>query len=142
MIYIASDHDGFETKNVIKKYLEGQHVPYQDVGPFELVKNDDYPDFASELCQKISDDDMGILVCDTGIGMSIAANRFKTIRAALCSSIFDAMRAREHNNANVLVIGAKVIDTPTRESILKVFFSTPFSTEGRHKRRVDKLSLL
>lgn len=142
MIYIASDHDGFTVKEELEKYLSDDlHYAFVDDGPEVLIPDDDYPDYANKVCDQIlHDDDIGILICDTGIGMSIAANRRKNIRAALCSSIFDAMRSREHNHANVLVLGARTVEFDTLQAILKVFLTTPYSDEERHVRRVGKLN--
>lgn len=101
----------------------------------------DYPDFAKKLASSLiaGDATFGVLICGTGIGISIAANRHKEIRAALCHNTLTAQLAREHNNANVLVLGARIIDEITAKACLQTFLSTPFAS-GRHQRRVEKLS--
>lgn len=141
MIYIASDYSGFAVKThlipFLKRKLKQEVI---DEGPFEYFKGDDYPIYARKVCEKITDENFGILICDTGIGMSIAANRYVHIRAALCSSIFEALRAREHNNANILVLGSESLDLSSIESIVRVFFETAFSNEERYIRRVNELS--
>src|SRR5579872_7074158 len=139
MIYIGSDHEGFQLKETVKSYLKSLGYEFIDEGPETLVPGDDYPVFAKKVCNVIKDGDKGILICDTGIGMSIVANRFKHIRAALCGSIFDAVRAREHNDANVLVMGAKTTELDTVRTIVKVFFDTEFSNEERHIRRIHEI---
>ncbi len=139
MLYIGSDHAGFKAKQNIKDYLKTLNREVEDVGPEEFTPGDDYPDYAHKLCEKMRDSDKGILICDTGIGMSIVANRYKHIRAALCASIFDALRSREHNDANVLVLGAETTDFETMTLFVKVFLDTEFSNEERHIRRIDKI---
>lgn len=141
MLYIASDHAGFKVKEYLKSYLIALNRELTDVGPEVYTPGDDYPIYADKLCRSMQDGDIGILICDTGIGMSIAANRHKHIRAALCASIFDAMRAREHNNANVFVAGAETNDLETIKTMLKVFLDTSFSNEERHVRRVNEIDV-
>jgi len=139
MIYIASDHGGFEVKEYIKKFLTKLNMQYVDKGPEVFTDGDDYPLYANLLVTSITPEDKGILICDTGIGMSIAANRHPGIRAALCTSIFEAMRAREHNDANILVLGSQTSELPDIEAMIKVFFDTEFSDEERHIRRIHEL---
>jgi ribose 5-phosphate isomerase B len=113
----------------------------EDMGTYSK-ESVDYPDLAKKVCDKvISDKGTGILVCSTGIGISIAANKIHGIRAALCSEEFSAMMSRRHNNANVLALGGNVIGTELAKSIVKSFFSAAFE-EGRHARRVDKITQL
>ncbi len=137
-ILIASDHAGF----VLKKFLiEELQFEVVDLGCKSAEKSVDYPDYANRLCKKITKKNpfRGILICGSGIGISIAANRFKNIRAALCHNVKSAKLARAHNDANVLCLGARVVSNKSALSIVKAFFSTEF--EGaRHAARVAKLA--
>lgn len=143
MVYVASDHAGWHLKKRIVEWLEAGEYSVEDLGPEELVKGDDYPDFAKKLCEKVllNGGTKGILICDTGIGMSIAANRYKGIRAALVTSDFMARRSREHNNANVLVLGTELNTFEELEKILNTWLTTNFSGEERHKRRLEKIEV-
>ncbi len=140
-IYISSDHRGFDLKTEIVKYLESFKLI--DLGPEKYNKDDDYPLFAHLLANKVSEnvDNRGILICDTGIGMDITANKHKGIRAAICIDEFFAYRARLHNNANVLVLSAEY-NKDNYKGVIDKFFSTDFSSEERHKRRVDEIDIL
>ena len=111
MIVIASDHGGLELKEVIKGLLQETGVPCQDLGPSDGTSVD-YPDFGEQVARRVSQGtaQLGILVCGTGIGMSIVANKFPGVRAALATDVFMATMAKEHNNANILVLGGRVID--------------------------------
>lgn len=137
-ILIASDHAGFELKNFLKKELEKIGIKVVDLGCNSPEKSVDYPDFAQKLCKKLKQE-FGILICGSGIGISIAANRFKHIRAALCHNVKAAKLTRAHNNANVLCLGARMISQKTATAIVKVFLNTKFEG-GRHEGRVNKLS--
>ncbi len=135
MLLIASDHAGFELKQVITQFLKDNNQEFIDLG-CNNTNAVDYPDYAYKLALKITD--KAILICGSGIGMSIAANRFSHIRAALCNDPEMAKLAREHNDANVLVLGARIIDQNTALKCLKVFLNTEFKA-GHHQIRVDKL---
>ena len=141
MIYVASDHAGWHLKNKIVQWLEAGKYSVEDLGSKDLVKGDDYPDYVQILCEKmlLNGGTKGILICDTGIGMSIAANRYSGIRAALCVSEFMARRSRQHNNANVLVLGAELNSFDELERIMNAFLTTEFSDEERHIRRLNKI---
>ena len=128
-IFIASDHAGFELKEYLKKYFD-----LSDLGTHDN-SSCDYPIFAKKLVSQLRDGDRGILICGTGIGMSIAANRFKNIRAALCFNEEMTALSRQHNNANVLVLGARIISPETAKNCVEKFLSTDFEG-GRHQRRV------
>ncbi len=132
-ISIASDHAGFDLKSALAS------ASFLDEGVFS-TETSDYPDYARIVCHKLlnGDIDFGILICGTGIGMSMAANRFKGIRAALCHTSQDALYARAHNNANILCLGARTQDVETAKEIVNVFLETPFEG-GRHQRRIDKM---
>ena len=140
-IVLGADHGGFELKNTIKAHLENKGYTVIDVGT-NSSDSCDYPIFASRLCTKIQNGeaDLGILVCGTGIGMSMAANKHKGIRAACCSDTFSARLTRLHNNANVLCMGARVIGTCLAEDILDAFLSAEFEDGGRHRLRVDMMT--
>lgn len=138
-IHIASDHAGFELKQVLLEYLTKENYLVNDHGCFseEAV---DYPDYAKKLCFAMSQNQIikGILICGSGIGMSIIANRYKYIRAALCHNSEMARLARRHNDANILVLGARFIDKEEAIACVHEFLITNFEA-GRHKIRVDKL---
>lgn len=131
-IFIASDHAGFE----LKEYLKAQ-FNLLDLGPHS-VESCDYPVFAKKLVTRLKNDDKGILICGTGIGMSIAANRFRNIRAALCFNEKMATLARKHNDANILVLGARIIPPEIAKNCVEKFLSTDFEG-GRHQRRLELL---
>lgn len=138
--FIASDHAGFELKNKIKDYLETLGLAVEDLGPTSFETADDYPDYALPVAKKVAaGEGDGILICDTGIGMAIAANKVKGVRAALVTTPFMAQRAREHNNVNVLVLGAEINKWVEVEEILNAFLSTRFSPDKRHLRRLEKI---
>lgn len=138
-IYIANDHAGVEFKNTLVNFLKTIKVDVIDLGT-NNTKSVDYPDYANELAEKLKADinAKGILICGTGIGISIAANRHKHIRAALCHSLEDATLCRQHNNANVLCLGARSTSITLAESMVQAFLKTEFSN-GRHSNRVKKL---
>lgn len=142
MIYIGSDHGGFELKSELIAFVKNElKLEIEDLG-CHSKESVDYPDFAVEVCKKvIKKNSLGILICTTGIGISISANRIKGIRCALCSEEYSASMARRHNDANVLALGGKVIGIGLAKSILKTFINSQFEG-GRHKRRVDKIDLI
>ncbi len=135
---ISSDHAGFDLKQKIKDYLVKKKFKVIDCGP--LSNNSvDYPDYAKKLVKKISTSKYGILICGTGIGMSIVANRYKKVRASLVFDKKTAKLAREHNNSNVLVLGSRVTNEINALNIVNIFFKTKF-LKGRHARRVKKFN--
>jgi ribose 5-phosphate isomerase B len=135
-VYIASDHAGFLLKQLLIERLAG---PLVDLGT-NSPENCDYPVFARKLAEKVVEvaGNRGILICGSGIGMSIVANRYRHIRAALCFNESMAQMSRQHNNANVLILGARIIDGQTAEDCVKMFLGTEFEG-GRHRRRLDML---
>ena len=137
-IIIGSDHAGFKLKEICKTHLEkiGEHQ-VTDAGVFSIASSD-YPKIAQQVARAVSEGEhqRGILVCGTGIGMSITANRFKGVRAALCYNIFGARMSRLHNDANVLALGERVLGEGIAVEILDVFLKTEFEG-GRHKKRID-----
>lgn len=136
-VFIGSDHAGVHLAEFVKRFLEDKRFKVQAFLPTMRV---DYPDYAKLVCQKVLENaqSYGILVCATGIGMSMGANRFKGIRAALCLDAYMAKMTRLHNNANVLCLGEKISGIGVVESILEAFFSTEFE-QGRHVLRIQKL---
>ena len=137
-ILIASDHAGFELKQQIITYLESLKYNITDLGT-NSSESVDYPDYGYKLAEKISSDSIGIAICGSGIGISIALNRNSKIRAALCHDEMHAQLSRQHNNANVLALGARFITFSTAVSIVNKFLCTEFEG-GRHQTRVDKLT--
>lgn len=139
-IAIGSDHAGFALKEFLKKKLSDSGLEIIDVGTFS-EESVDYPDYAEKVGKMVAEKeaDFGILVCGTGIGMSIAANKLPGIRAAVCSNLFQAIMARRHNDANVLCIGSRVTGDEHALMIAQTFLSEKFEG-GRHQRRVDKIS--
>lgn len=141
-IAIGCDHGGLEHKNAIVEHLKARGFEVKDSGIYEQ-KSVDYPDIAVKVCSDITagECELGILVCGTGIGMSIAANKIKGIRAAACSEHFSAKYTRLHNNSNVLCLGGRVIGTGTATELVDLFVDTQFEG-GRHANRVEKITAL
>ncbi len=139
-IAVGSDHGGFELKQLVEDFLSKAGHSVESVGCFDL-NSVDYPDFAAKVCALVGEGhcERGILVCGTGIGMSIAANRHRNIRAALCHETFTARMSREHNNANVLCLGGRVVGPELALEIVRTWVATEFSG-GRHQRRLDMFS--
>ena len=140
MIAIGSDHGGYELKQHIMQYLKNKGIEYKDFGCM-TEESCDYPDYAKAVTQSIisKECDKGILICGTGIGISIAANKVKGIRAALCHDCFSAEATRLHNNANILVMGGRIVGQELAIKILDTFLNTEFSNDERHIRRINKI---
>ena len=140
MTAIGSDHGGFELKAAIMKHLDARGEDYKDYGTYSL-DSCDYPDLAKKVAAAVSSGecDRGILVCGTGIGVSISANKVPGIRAALCGDCFSATAAREHNDANILALGARVVGEGLALMMTDIFLDTPFSNDERHIRRISKI---
>ena len=140
MIAIGCDHGGYELKQEIMKHLDKQNVEYLDVGAFS-TESTDYPIYAKAVCEAILSGkcEKGILICGTGIGISITANKFKGIRAALCGDCFSAQATREHNDSNVLALGARVTGAGLALKIVDIFLTTPFSEDERHLNRIRQI---
>ncbi len=141
-IAIGADHAGFTLKNDLRDALRAAGHEVADLGTHSAASTD-YPDYALKVARQVAwgEADRGVLVCATGVGMSIAANKIHGIRAALATNPEEVRLVREHNNANVLTFGEKFIDAPTAESLTKIFLETPFEG-GRHERRVEKIMAL
>lgn len=140
MIALGSDHGGFKFKEAIKKYLDQKQIKYIDFGT-NSEESVDYPVYAKKVANSIisGESEKGILCCGTGIGISIAANKFKGIRAAVCTTEFTAEMCRRHNDANVLALGGRVISEEKAISLVEVFLNTSFDG-GRHEKRVNEIS--
>ena len=138
-IFLSSDHGGFELKEKVKNFLIENNLEHEDLGCSSLEPVD-YPDYAKLLSKKLKDknNSKGILICGTGIGVSMSANRFPHIRAALCTSIEMASKSRKHNDANVLALGGRILEVKLALEIVKEFLQTDFEA-GRHSLRVDKI---
>jgi len=141
-IGLACDHGGFELKEELKAFLKSSGVEPIDMGTFN-EDSVDYPDFGVLVAEKVSRGELerGILICGTGIGMAIVANKFPGVRAALANDLYSARCSREHNDANVLVIGGRIVGREVAMEIVKVWLNTPFGG-GRHQRRIDKIKAL
>ena len=142
-ITIGSDHGGVELKDAVKKVLQEMNVDFEDVGTFG-TNPVDYPDIAEKVCSEVlsGKSERGIVICGTGIGISIAANKFKGIRCALCNDVFSAKMSREHNNSNVLAMGGRVLGIGPASEIIRAWIETNFSGDERHNQRIAKISAL
>lgn len=140
-VYVASDHNGTACRNYIVKRLGEMGYEPVDLGPAEYEGKVDYPDFAEKLCREVLQGGWGVLICGTGTGMLIAANRFPGIRAGLATDRATAMLARQHNNCNVIVLGQWRTPMGQMDELIKTFLETPFEG-GRHVARVAKLENL
>ena len=138
-IFISSDHAGYMLKEHIKKKFKKKYR-FQDLGTDNSKKSVNYPDYAHKLCRKVSNNskNMGILVCGSGMGMSMAANRHKKIRAAVCYSVKNTKLSRLHNDANIITLGSRLTKKNTAFKCIEVFMKTKFEG-GRHKKRVKKI---
>ena len=138
-LFISSDHAGYNLKEQIKKKFRNKYI-FQDLGTNNSKRSVNYPDYAHKLCNKVANNskNMGILVCGSGMGMSMAANRHKKIRAAVCYSIKNTKLSRLHNNANIITLGSRLTKKNTAFKCIHVFMNTKFEG-GRHKKRVIKI---
>jgi len=137
-VALASDHAGFGLKEIIKEHLSGRGVTLVDLGT-DSVQSVDYPDYARRVCEAVlsGSSDRGILICGTGLGMSMMANRYKGIRGALCHDHFTARAARSHNDSNVLILGGRILGMDLAREIVDTWLDTPFEGE-RHLKRINK----
>ena len=140
MIAIGSDHGGFALKQALMKHLEARGLPYKDFGT-STEASCDYPVYAKAVAKAVASGECekGILICGTGIGVSITANKVPGIRCALCGDCFSAEATRQHNDANVLAMGARVVGEGLALMIADTFLDTPFSNDERHKRRISMI---
>lgn len=137
-LYLGCDHAGFELKTVISRFLAAWPWPFCDLGCASADVSVHYPDYAQKVVHAIlaQPGSRGILICGTGLGMSIAANRFAGIRAALCQELYTAQMSRRHNDANVLVMGGRIVGLGLAREIVRVWLTTPFEG-GRHQERLN-----
>lgn len=140
--FIGADHAGIDIKQYVKELFEAKGHEVIDLGPFSKERVD-YPDYAAKVCQEVlkNEGSKGILICGSGIGMSMAANKFDGIRAALCHNEYSAKMAREHNDANIICLGERVSGYGMIEAIVEAWLSASFE-EGRHTGRVEKINAL
>lgn len=141
MIAIGCDHGGYELKKEIMKHLEERGIPFKDMG-CDSTASCDYPVYAKTVAKEVAGGncELGILICGTGIGMSMAANKVPGIRAAVCSDCFSAKATKEHNNANILCLGARTLGAGLALMLVDTFIDTPFSEDERHIRRIGMFS--
>jgi ribose 5-phosphate isomerase B len=144
-IYLGADHRGFALKEKLKQMLAGEGYDIVDCGAAALVPDDDYPDYARAVAEMVGKglgdgNDRGILICGSGFGMDIAANKFRAVRAVLPMSPDHAYQARHDDDANVLALAADFTDEAMAEKIVKTFLSTPFAKEERYRRRLEKIA--
>jgi ribose 5-phosphate isomerase B len=141
-IALGADHAGFRLKDQVREYLRSKGVDVEDFGATS-EESVDYPDFAEKVAHRVSrqEADFGVLVCGTGIGMAMSANKLPGVRAANCNDTLSAFFARRHNNANVLALGGRLADIATARKIIDTWLETPFEG-GRHERRVKKIVAL
>lgn len=143
-LYIASDHGGFKLKEKIKNHLDKQGVEYEDLGTYGGDSEDDYPDYALKISKKVinSKNGKGILICGSGSGMVIAANKVKGIRAIFAYDVYSAKMGRVDNNANIICLRERFFAPMNAKKIVDTFLNTDFSGMARHKRRIKKISNL
>ena len=143
IIAVGNDHAGFELKNILIRHLKERGYETVDCGAYD-DKSCDYPDFAKKAAEEVVSGraEKGLLICGTGIGMCIAANKIKGIRAAVVTEEFSAEATRSHNDANILCLGARVTDPEKAVKLLDIFLDTPFSEGENHKRRIEKIRMI
>ena len=142
MIYLGADHRGYNLKEALKIYLQELNYVWEDLGAKELSPDDDYPDYAIEVAKKVSEDpenNRGILICGSGVGVDIVANKTKNIRSALCFDVKQAQMSRNDDNANILSLPADYISEDLAKEIVKIWLETPFSGLEHHARRIEKI---
>ena len=145
IIYIGADHRGFELKEYLKNFLKTNAYEVVDVGNDHYDENDDYPDFAEAVGQKVSvdfDNSRGVVICGSGVGVDVVVNKFRNIRSVLAFSSDQAFDSRNDDNNNVIALPADFLDQEKAKKILQTWLQTPFSKEERHKRRLEKIAQL
>ena len=142
-IFVGSDHAGFQLKECIKKFLAKSGYKFEDLGVYSDKNPSDYPKNAIKVAKKVAEHNCrGILMCGTGIGEAIVANKIRGVRAANCFSEYTARMSREHNNSNVLCLGARTLSRNLAQKIAKAWLDTEFSKESRHRRRVKQIDAI
>lgn len=142
MLYIGSDHRGYKLKEALKIYLQELNFDFEDSGAKELIPDDDYPNYALAVAKKVAenpDENRGILICGSGVGVDIVANKIQSIRSALCFDVKQAQVSRNDDNANVLSLAADFISEEKAKEIMKIWLETPFSGLEHHARRIEKI---
>lgn len=142
MIYIGADHRGFALKEVLKNYLKELGFDFQDLGALQLDSADDYPDYALAVAKKVAEnaaENRGILICGSGVGADVAANKVKGIRSALCFSAKQAQASRNDDDANILTLASDFVSEDLAKEIVKVWLETPFGGAERYVRRIEKI---
>lgn len=140
-VSIASDHAGFQYKNILLQLIKDKGYEVNDLGAYSEVADDDYPDHAGDIAHSIlnGEAERGILICGSGVGVAVAANKFKGIRSGVCHDNYSAHQCVEHDDVNVLCIGERVIGIEPAKEIVLTFLAAKFSHEARHQRRLDKI---
>ncbi len=140
-IALGCDHGGFDLKTIVIGHLKSKGFQIKDFGTYD-ANSCDYPDYAAAACDSVisGESDLGILICGTGVGISMAANKIDGIRCALLGDVFSAKATKQHNNANVMALGGRVVGAGLALEIVDAFLNTPFSNEARHQKRIDKIS--
>jgi ribose 5-phosphate isomerase B len=141
-IIIGSDHAAFPLKEILKKFIAEQGIEIQDAGTFSQ-SSVNYPEYGIKVAKAVSEGEFkrGVLLCGTGLGMSMVANRFPHVRAALCNDLFSVKMSREHNDSNILVLGGRLIGETLALELVKTWLETPF-TGGRHQTRLDQFDVI
>lgn len=145
MLYIGADHRGYNLKEKIKEYLTSQNMPFEDLGALRYEEDDDYPDFSALVAEKVAEkpeENRGILLCGSGAGVCIAANKFKNIRAALAYNLEMAKAMRNDDDVNILCLASDYIDAKNAAAIISIWLATHFSGEQRYSRRIQKIANL
>lgn len=144
MLYLGADHRGFKLKESLKKFFESKKISYQDLGNEILDPEDDFVDYAKKVAKEVARDknSLGIVICGSGIGVNIAANKIKGIRSGLAITPEMARQGREHDDINVLVLAADYTDFPKAQKIIEEFLSTSFSSQEKYRRRLNKIKTL
>lgn len=143
-VVLSSDHAGFAYKAVLIKMLTEEGYSIQDLGAYTEIAGDDYPDYAVKVAEALQNKEAerGILICGSAVGVSVAANKFKGIRAAVCHDTYSAHQSVEHDDANILCIGQRVVGIDLAQDIIRSFLNARFSDEPRHKRRLAKIAAI
>ncbi len=143
-VYIGADHRGFALKEELKEWLKGENYEVVDVGAYEFDEEDDYPDFAAKVAKEVIGDreSRGILLCGSGHGVDIAANRFKEVRSVLGFNLMVVEQGRQHEDANILSLPADWVDVELAKKMVMAFLETEFSRKLRHRRRIEKLEMM
>ena len=143
-IVISSDHAGFAYKALLLEILDQEGYEVKDLGAYSEIADDDYPDYAEKVAKALQNKDAerGILICGSSVGVSIAANKFKDIRAAVCHDTYSAHQSVEHDDANVLCIGQRVVGIELAKDIVRAFLQAKFSNDSRHQRRLSKIAAI